>query len=67
MLFYKVLVLFWGCTRTCSHAWWFKNRILFYTIYIITITFSVSEFAYTGLVINVNKLIYFEISSVRGG
>ncbi len=25
MLFYKVLILFWGCTRTCSHARWFKN------------------------------------------
>ncbi len=25
------------------------------------------EFAYTGLVINFNKLIYFDISSVRGG
>ncbi len=25
MLFYKVLLLFWGCTRTCSHAWWFEN------------------------------------------
>ncbi len=29
MLFYKVLILFWGCTRTCSHAWWFENRISF--------------------------------------
>ncbi len=37
MLFYKVLILFWGCTRTCSHAWWF---IIFHIIYIITIPFS---------------------------
>ncbi len=37
MLFYKVLILFWGCTRTCSHAWWFENRIIFHIIYIITI------------------------------
>ncbi len=29
MLFYKVLISFWGCTRTCSHAWWFENRIIF--------------------------------------
>ncbi len=28
MLFYKVLILFWGFTRTCSHAWWFENRKL---------------------------------------
>ncbi len=39
MLFYKVLIWFWGCTRTCSHAWWFENRIIFHIIYIITITF----------------------------
>ncbi len=26
MLFYKVLILFWGCTRTCSHAWWFDKH-----------------------------------------
>ncbi len=38
--FYKVLILFWGCTRTCSHAWWFENRIIFHIIYIITIPFS---------------------------
>ncbi len=36
MLFYKVLMLFWGCTRTCSHAWWFENRIVFHINYIIT-------------------------------
>ncbi len=29
MLFFNVLILFWGCTRTCSHARWFKNRIHF--------------------------------------
>ncbi len=29
MLLYKVLILFWGCTRTCSHAPWFENRIIF--------------------------------------
>ncbi len=29
-----------GCTGTCSHAWWFENRILFYIIYIITIPLS---------------------------
>ncbi len=29
MLFYKVLILFWGCTRTCSHARWFENLIIF--------------------------------------
>uniref|UniRef100_A0A672PZG1 Nuclear receptor coactivator 1 n=1 Tax=Sinocyclocheilus grahami TaxID=75366 RepID=A0A672PZG1_SINGR len=40
MLFYKVLILFWGCTRTCSHAWWFEKRIIFHIIYIITIPFS---------------------------
>ncbi len=40
MLFYKVLILFWGCTRTCSHAWWFENRIIFHIIYFITIPFS---------------------------
>ncbi len=38
MLFYKVLILFWGCTRTCSHAWWFENHIIFYIMCIITIT-----------------------------
>ncbi len=32
MLFYKVLILFWGCTRTCSHAWWFKKRGLHYLL-----------------------------------
>ncbi len=37
MLFYKVLILFWGCTRTCSHDWWFENHIIFHIIYIITI------------------------------
>uniref|UniRef100_A0A672Q3G8 E1 ubiquitin-activating enzyme n=1 Tax=Sinocyclocheilus grahami TaxID=75366 RepID=A0A672Q3G8_SINGR len=31
------LILFWGCTRTCSHAWWFEKRIIFHIIYIITI------------------------------
>ncbi len=36
MLFYKVLILFWGCTRTCSHPWWFENRIIFHIIYLIT-------------------------------
>ncbi len=40
MLFYKVLILFWGCTRTCSHARWFENRIIFHIIYIITIILS---------------------------
>ncbi len=40
MLFYKVLIWFWGCTRTCSHAWWFENRIIFHIIYIITINLS---------------------------
>ncbi len=40
MLFYKVLILFWGCTRTCSHAWWFEKRIIFHIFYIITITLS---------------------------
>ncbi len=30
MLFYNILILFWGCTRTCSHAWWFENRIIFH-------------------------------------
>ncbi len=30
----------WGCTRTCSHAWWFESRIIFHIIYIITIPFS---------------------------
>ncbi len=29
MLLYKVLILFWRCTRTCSHAPWFENRIIF--------------------------------------
>ncbi len=29
-----------GCTRTCSHAWWFENHIIFHIIYIITIPFS---------------------------
>ncbi len=33
MLFYKVLILFWGCTITCFHAWWFENRIIFHIIY----------------------------------
>ncbi len=32
MLFYKVLILFWGCTRICSHASWFENRIILYNI-----------------------------------
>ncbi len=32
MLTYKVLTLFCGCTRTCSHAWWFKKRIIFHII-----------------------------------
>ncbi len=36
MLFYKVLILFWGCTRTCSHAGGSKKRIIFHIIYIIT-------------------------------
>ncbi len=27
-------------TRTCSHAWWFENCIIFHIIYIITIPFS---------------------------
>ncbi len=42
MLFYKVLILFQGCTRTCSHAWWLGNRIIFHIIYIITIPFSLA-------------------------
>ncbi len=37
MLFYKVLMLFRGCTRTCSHSQWLENRIIFHIIYIITI------------------------------
>ncbi len=37
MLLYKVLILFWGYTRTCYNAWWFENRITFHIIYIITI------------------------------
>ncbi len=37
MLFYKVLILFWGCTKTCSHARWFENHIIFH---IITIPLS---------------------------
>ncbi len=40
MLFYKVLILFWGCTRTYSHVWWFENHIIFHIIYIITTPFS---------------------------
>ncbi len=33
MLFYKVLILFWGCTRTCSHAWWFENHIFSHNLH----------------------------------
>ncbi len=29
-----------GCTRTCSHAWWFEKHIIFHIIYIITIPLS---------------------------
>ncbi len=30
MLSYKVLILFWECTRTCSHAWWVFSHNLHY-------------------------------------
>ncbi len=30
----------WFCFATCSHAWWFGNRIIFHIIFIITIPFS---------------------------
>ncbi len=33
MLFPKVLILFWRCTRTCSHVWWFEKCIIFLIIY----------------------------------
>ncbi len=33
MLFYEVLILFWRCTRTCSHAWWFEKRIIFHNLH----------------------------------
>ncbi len=29
LLFYHVLILLWGCTRTCSDAWWFENHSIF--------------------------------------
>ncbi len=50
MLFYKVLILFWGCTRTCSHARWFENHIIFHIIYIITIPLSPAWHKKTWLV-----------------
>ncbi len=31
MLFYEVLILFWGCAKTCTHARWFENCIIFLT------------------------------------
>ncbi len=39
-----------GCTRTCSHAWWFENRIIFHIIYIITTPLSPAWHKTTRLV-----------------
>ncbi len=38
MLFYKVLILFWGCIKHALMLGDSKNRIIFHIIYIITIT-----------------------------
>ncbi len=34
-LYYALLqsLLFWVCTRTCSHAWWFEKLIIFHIIH----------------------------------